>query len=337
MRASIAVLLLALGSWLPAWAADSGPLPGEVVVNVAEFPPEPADARRVPGFAGAWRPAGEQEQVGVRIATLEARRDPPCRDVRVIDTLQLAPDLMETRPRRVRHSLEQWTVLACGKARRYEVWYRFEPDGTRLAVAENAAGDFQALLDPPYRRLRELAAARRDEVAGGRVRWLNLPVPPRYQAVARDRSPQGWSVDYVPAGESAREWTQLLAVQAMPAAKVSGRFLLNGMQQARAARCGGEAGPVEPQAALEGAAFQTFLVCPEVPGTNFAELAVVKAIEGPDFVYLIQRAWRLPAASREQVLADSGVARAAAEALLAQVRLCDPAGDHRDCFSPFPR
>ena len=44
-------------------------------------------------------------------------------------------------------------------------------------VADSDATEFQAVLDPPYRRLRELAAARQAEEADGGVRWLNLPLP----------------------------------------------------------------------------------------------------------------------------------------------------------------
>ncbi|RTL41119.1 MAG: hypothetical protein EKK49_02300 [Rhodocyclaceae bacterium] len=82
---------------------------------------------------------------------------------------------------------------------------------------------------------------------------------------------------------------------------------------------------------------QTYLVCPQVPDTNYAEMAVVKAIEGPDYVYVVQRAWRLPAGDAERLKADSENPRAAAEAFLAQVHLCNPAGDRQRCPAPYPR
>lgn len=334
-------LCLALLLAGPVLAVDSGPLPGEMVTRIGQVAALPADQRQVPGFAGAWRRASAQDKVLARIVALEARIK-PCADVRVVDTVQAAPDLIETRPQRIHHALERWTVNACGVIRKYDAWYSFEQSVSRLMVAESGTGDFQAVLDPPYRRLRELAAVRSTEEAGGTVRWLNLPLPADSLPVANANSPAGWSADFVPAGDSAREWTQLVGVQGLPRLKSPGqaRALLEGMQQARARRCGVAPAAVEALPAEEassGASLQTYLVCPQVPDTNYAEMAVVKAIEGPDYLYVVQRAWRLPAADAAKVQLDSRKPKLAAEAFLAQVRLCNPAGDTSACPSPFPR
>ena len=162
MRRLLAALLLAAG---PALADEVGPLPGELVTRIGQVAALPADARKVPGHAGAWRRAEAQQRVIDRIEALEARGDKPCRAVKVVDTVQAAPDLIETRPQRVHHALERWTVQACGTTRVYDVWYRFERGASRLVVADSDATEFQAVLDPPYRRLRELAAARQAEEA----------------------------------------------------------------------------------------------------------------------------------------------------------------------------
>lgn len=338
MRRLLAALLFSAG---PALADAAGPLPGELVTRIGQVAALPADARKVPGHAGAWRRAEAQQRVIDRIEALEARGDKPCRAVKVVDTVQAAPDLIETRPQRVHHALERWTVQACGTIRVYDVWYRFERGASRLVVADSDATEFQAVLDPPYRRLRELAAARQAEEAGGAVRWLNLPLPGDSVPVANHSAAGGWSADFVPLGDDPREWTQLIGVQGMPRSKQPGQALrlLEGMQDARARRCGVPAGPVEtllPDASASGAA-QTLLVCPQVPGTNYAELAVVKAIEGPDFLYVVQRAWRLPAGKADALVADSRGPREAAEAFLAQVRLCNPAADRSACPAPYPR
>lgn len=339
MKHWLAACVLALGAG-PALADEAGPLPGEIVTRIGQVAALPADARKVPGYAGAWRRAEAQQRVIERIEALEARADKPCQAVAVRDTVQAAPDLIETRPQRVHHALERWTVQACGATRVYDVWYRFERGASRLVVASDAA-EFQASLDPPYRRLRELAAARQAEEAGGAVRWLNLPLPADSVPVANHSAAGGWSADFVPLGDDPREWTQLVGVQGMPPDKQpdQARRLLEGMQDVRARRCGVPAGPVEtllPDASASGAA-QTFLVCPQVPGTNYAELAVVKAIEGPDYLYVVQRAWRLPAGKADALLADSRGPRAAAEAFLAQVRLCNPAVDRSACPAAYPR
>ena len=163
MRRLLAALLLAAG---PALADGAGPLPGELVTRIGQVAALPADARKVPGHAGAWRRAEAQQRVVDRIEALEARGDKPCRAVKVVDTVQAAPDLIETRPQRVHHALERWTVQACGTTRVYDVWYRFERGASRLVVADSDATEFQAVLDPPYRRLRELAAARQAAALG---------------------------------------------------------------------------------------------------------------------------------------------------------------------------
>lgn len=326
-----------------AMAAESGPLPGEIVTRIGQVAAIPADERVVPGHAGAWRMAGAQRQVIDAILAREGRATPPCADVRVTDSVQAAPDLLETRPRPVHHALERWTVQACGATRDYEVWYRFEKNASRVLVAAPDGADFQAELDPPYRRLRELAAARRKEEGAGGVRWLNLPLPADTVPAGNESSTRGWSADFVPLGESPREWTQLVSVQGLPRSKAAGQALLvlEGMQRARAARCGVPVGEVEvlpPGAnAPHGMVARTYLVCPQVPDTNYAELAVVKAIEGPDWLYLVQRAWRLPAGTAEQVLAAARAPREAAEAFLEAVQLCNPAEDRRACPAPFPR
>ncbi len=330
--------LLAAG---PALAADGGPLLGEIVTRIGQVAAIPADQRQVPGFAGAWRRSAAQDKVLERIVALE-NRVKPCSDVRVLDTVQAAPDLIETRPQRIHHALERWTVKACGATRQYDAWYSFEKATSRLVVAESGTGDFQAALDPPYRRLLELAAVRRAEEAGGSVRWLNLPLPADSMPAANVSSAAGWSADFVPAGDSPREWTQLVSVQGVPRLKSAGqaRAMLEGMQQARGRRCGVAPGAVDAvpgEDATSGTSVQTYLVCPQVPDTNYAEMAVVKAIEGPDYLYVIQRAWRLPAADAARIQFDSRQPKAAAEAFLAQVRLCNPAGDKSACPSPFPR
>ncbi len=323
--------------------AGPGPIPGEVVTRIGQVAAVPADERLVPGYAGAWRMAAAQRQVIDAIKAHEARAAKPCQDVRVTATAQAAPDLLETRPRNVHHALERWTVQACGAERQYEVWYRFEKDNSRVLVADGAGAGFQAELDPPYRRLRELAAARRQEVAAGAMRWLNLPLPNDSVPASNESTPRSWSAEFVPLGESLREWTQLVSVQGLPRSKAAGQavMLLEGMQRSRAARCDvppGEVSLLPPGAnAPHGVVAQTFLVCPQVPGTNYAELAVVKAIEGPDWLYLVQRAWRLPAGDAQAVLAAAQEPRLAAEAFLASVQLCNPAQDTAACPSPFPR
>lgn len=342
-----AILALALaGTSLGASAADSGPLPGETVTRIGQIAAIPADQRKVPGFAGAWRPAAAQNKVVERITALAARATPTCRDIHVTATRQAAPDLIETRPTRVHHALERWTADVCGTPRDYDVWYRYEPNASRLVVTESAIDDFQAELDPPLRRLRELATQRRAEEAAGGVRWLNLPLPPDTMPAATQAAPAGkpgpWSADFVPLGESIQEWTQLVTVQGLPRIAGSGqaRALLEGMQAARARACDVPAGPVVTLQAgnrAEGETLKTVLVCPQVPGTNFAEMAVIKAIEGPDLIYVIQRAWRLPAGDADKVHADSREAQATADAFIDKVQLCNPAADTRACPAPFPR
>lgn len=344
MKRALLTIALAIVAG-PALTADSGPLPGEIVTQIGQIAAIPADARKVPGFAGAWRRADAQDKVIERIAQLEARAKPACSKVTVLDTVQAAPDLIETRPSRVHHALERWTIDACGVRKDYNVWYRFERDASRLAVVEANAGDFQAELDLPYRRLLELAAARRSEEASGGARWLNLPLPADTVPAASSAAPTGksgaWSADFVPAGQTIRDWTELVSVQGYPRTRSSGqaRALLEGMQAVRASRCGVSAGAIEALRWGDGAdgdILQTTLLCPRVPDTNYAELAVVKAIEGLDTLYVVQRAWRLPAADEATVRAASRGPQAAAEAFLAQVRLCDPARDARNCSAPFP-
>jgi len=69
VRRLLAALLLASA---PALADEAGPLPGEVVTRIGQVAALPADARKVPGYAGAWRRAAAQQQVIERIKALGA-------------------------------------------------------------------------------------------------------------------------------------------------------------------------------------------------------------------------------------------------------------------------
>ncbi|MDD3329347.1 MAG: hypothetical protein PHW25_19895 [Zoogloea sp.] len=335
------LLFLALAGQLQLGLADT--LPGEVVARIGQVAVVPADARRVPGQAGAWRPARSQSQVLERIQALEGRRTPPCTDVQVVETRQAAPDLFEGSPRVTHHVLDRWTVRACGTVRQYDAWYRFEKGSSSLVVIDNAGADFQAQLDAPYRRLRALATERAAADKTGLTPWINLPVPAGFVPALNESGPQGWRVEFVPRGQTEDEWLELISVQGLPRRAAPGQALtlLEGMQETRASRCGIPAGPVELRlpghSVPQGQVVQTYLICPRVLDTNYAELSLVKAIEGPDWLYVVQRTWRLPASSAERVQADSHKARAQAEAFLAEVRLCHPVTDAGTCPAAFPR
>lgn len=341
MKRTAALLLLAA----TLARAEGGPLPGEQLLGPGQLAPLPADARVVPGYAGTWRRADSQERVRDRIVELEGRRAKPCTDVRVTDTEQAAPDLAETRPTRIHHALERWTVRACGATRSYEVWYRFAPGASRVAVAESGGGRFQGELDPPYRRLLELAAAHpRDADAGADPRrWLNLPLPEgwHYASQSGGLPGQDWRTDFLPVGPRLPEWTDLISVQGLPRRPATGqaRLYLEGLQASRQTRCGAAPEPIEALPADDAtgrARLRTLLICPQVPGTDYAELALVQALEGPDILYVVQRAWRLPAADADSLRRDSADVLKTGAYFLSLVRLCPPATRMRDCPAPFP-
>lgn len=320
------------------------PLPGEQIPPAGQIAPVPADARVVPGFAGAWRKAEGQKLALEQIQRLEGLRTPACTQFKVRDTVQAAPDLIDTQAPRIHHALERWTVEACGAFRAYDVWYRFQPGSSRLAVSPSEEADkpeVEKTLDPAYRRLRELAVRRQAEEARGQVRWLNLPLPADTLPAASQGDAQGWSMDFVPVGEDYKEWTQLVSVQAIARRLApSAQAWLGNMQATRARLCGQKPGPVEEIAqgdGDQGPTLETYLVCPRVPDTNFAQLGLVRVIEGPEFLYVIQRSWRLPSGERAQVEAASAAPLDAARAFLKPIRLCNPTHDTRACPAPLPR
>jgi hypothetical protein len=285
----------------------TGRLPGEIVTRIGQVAALPADARKVPGHAGAWRRAEAQQRVIDRIEALEARGDKPCRAVRWRYRAG-RPDLIETRPQRVHHALERWTVQACGATRVYDVWYRFERGASRLVVADSDATEFQAVLDPPYRRLRELAAARQAEEAGGGVRWLNLPLPGDSVPVANHSGKGGWSADFVPLGDDPREWTQLIGVQGLPRSKQPGQAL-------RLLEYAGRPRPPLRRArrprrnpAARGQRQRRGPDLPRLPpgaGHQLRRAGRGEGHRGPDQLYVVQRAWRLPAGKADALVADS--------------------------------
>jgi hypothetical protein len=105
-------------------AAEPGPLPGEIVTRIGQVAAIPADERKVPGHAGAWRMAAAQRQV---LDAIRPRRPAPqaLPGRHVTDTVQAAPDLIETRPQRAprpravdRAGLRRYTSTTCGIASR---------------------------------------------------------------------------------------------------------------------------------------------------------------------------------------------------------------------------
>jgi hypothetical protein len=307
----------------------------------------PADQRLVPGYAGAWNSAQVQRAALKSIVESERTRAPGCADIRIEETQAPVPAVAVQRGRgHDVYELERWDGRACAERISYDVWKIVDLVADRGLVFANPAGRIpeEALrTNPAMRRLKQLYEARTDpgyeygerlyyELPAGWARGHHdaKPVPPgegRVTAVT----------EYVPRGQSVKDWQELFTLLGFYLQPLDPAQHLKTMQELWHKTCGSRLRPVAESLQNGYRTASTLLVCPDIKQEGKAEIALAKAIGGRDHFYVLQKAWRLPAAGEDALEQSLKEQIAAWRERLRDMQLCDSRDRERACERPVQR
>lgn len=338
----IVTAAIAMAICTVSWADYWQPVKAEIVEIGFSLPFYSAETRVVPGVAGIWTGAGAQVFVRDDILAKERAGTPDCAAPSITNTFVAAPDMIATHKngRSTSHFLQTWTVDRCGTAVTYAVEYIEAPGQAVRVRIEPAAELFaDAGTDMFYAKLKEAAAQRERDRASGDWADLNLPMPPGWHALVAMPSKNPARFAYVPPGQTAKNWRSKITITV-----IGGDSLLSPLELVEGARKAGMSAcpmeqdpvvvtPVTGSSVLPGA--KVLLVCERRPKSKLADVMLAKAVAGKHHLYLVQQEWSVPAGDRAAILKSLEVELATAEAMLGEVRLCNPASDPANCPSPF--
>lgn len=162
---------------------------------------------------------------------------------------------------------------------------------------------------------------------------LVLTPPAGWRVAMQERRADMFVVQYVPAGQGADDWQEM--IQAQVFFNVTGLapedYLesLLGLYREDCDPIG--AGPLESNEIAGYPTSSRFLLCGRNRHDNLGEVALVKAIQGRESLYAINRAWRGIAFDLDHLPVSTEVLEDWAR-LIGAARLCD----HRSTTAPCP-
>jgi len=162
--------------------------------------------------------------------------------------------------------------------------------------------------------------------AGGELVNENLLVgaPAGYKVGFQDKTGKLQMIEWVPANETVQNWTEMVTVQIFYGLKIAPEPFMRDLEARWRKGCPG-AGDARPIAnGVEGGypALVWILDCPKNPATGKPELTWIKALQGNDSFYAVQKAFKFMP-SKEQVVHWVKYLKA--------VRVCDSRLAERAC------
>ncbi|MGQ2978810.1 MAG: hypothetical protein ACT6Q9_03835 [Polaromonas sp.] len=156
------------------------------------------------------------------------------------------------------------------------------------------------------------------------TRHLLRGLPTGYKIDFEDRKGGMVMTEMVPQAESVKNWTEMLTTQVFLGLKTATPSAMQAhMQQAWAATCKGAEFATVASGQENGYPFAVWIqACPLNPSTGKPEHTFLKAIQGNDSFYLVQRAYKASPTS-DQVTAAMQHLRA--------VKVCDSRLPDRPC------
>ena len=151
--------------------------------------------------------------------------------------------------------------------------------------------------------------------------------PPGYQVGFQDKNAQRQIVEWVPAGETVDNWSEMVTVQIFHGLKVTPDAFMRDLEKRWVASCPG-AVPAHTIANVVENGYSSLvwlLDCPKNPATGKPEITWFKAVQGNDSFYVVQKAFKF-APSKEQVTQWVGYLKAA--------HVCDSRLPDRPCPKP---
>jgi hypothetical protein len=152
-----------------------------------------------------------------------------------------------------------------------------------------------------------------------------LTTPPAgYHVGFSNKTADGLITEWVPAGETVENWTEMVTVQVFYHLHGSPESFMSNLETRWLRSCPG-AGPAQPIANAVENGYPTLvwlLSCPQNPANGKMEITWFKAVQGNDSFYLVQKAFKF-APSKEQIGRWVGYLKA--------VRVCDSRLADRAC------
>ncbi|HEX3502320.1 MAG TPA: hypothetical protein VHU22_02885 [Xanthobacteraceae bacterium] len=131
---------------------------------------------------------------------------------------------------------------------------------------------------------------------------LLVEVPPGYKIDFQQKKPSGVMNEMVPTGETVNDWTEMVTVQIFYNMKATPPQFLGKMASTWAAACPGASTTAIASGPENGyPAGVSLLNCPKNPATGKPELTWIKAVQGNDSFYVVQKAFKFTPSKDEVV------------------------------------
>lgn len=193
-----------------------------------------------------------------------------------------------------------------------------------------------SLSDPVGRLFESTSGGRpacREAIQPGENLVFYIPVG--WGLLNRSRMANEALEEYIAFGDSFPKWRGLVSVTTFYAQRIAPTEALTSAQEIAARSCDKSlTHPVVPSPNDGPPAASTVVVCGEVPGTDQAEVAALKAITGRNNSYLISRAWRTQGGPPEAILKKFEDQLPEGRRLLDSVWLCGSGELEQPC--PLP-
>jgi hypothetical protein len=153
---------------------------------------------------------------------------------------------------------------------------------------------------------------------------LLTTAPAGYHVGFQDKNKNAQLAEWVPAGETVDNWTEMLTVQIFYNLKVTPAAFMHDLEKRWMSSCPGaaEAQPIASATENGYPVLVWLLNCPDNPKTDKPEMTWFKAVQGNDSFYVVQKAFKF-APSKEQIGRWTGYLKA--------VRVCDTRLADRAC------
>jgi len=131
---------------------------------------------------------------------------------------------------------------------------------------------------------------------------LLVSVPPGYKIDFQDKKPKSLMNEMVPTNETVNDWTEMVTVQIFYNMKATPEQFVGKMASGWIQACpGASSKPVASGPENGYPAGVWLLSCPKNPATGKPEITWVKAVQGNDSFYVVQKAFKFTP-SNEQVV-----------------------------------
>jgi hypothetical protein len=131
---------------------------------------------------------------------------------------------------------------------------------------------------------------------------LLVVVPPGYKIDFQDKKPNSLMNEMVPTAETVSNWTEMVTVQIFYNMKTTPEQFVDKMISGWKAACPGASSSAIASGPENGYPAGVWLLnCPKNPGTGKPEITWVKALQGNDSFYVVQKAFKFRPSNDEVV------------------------------------